>query len=85
MSNIRNVIVICPVPNKSCPVYNELPIGQLFRYLIPWCEENIYIKTNNSDTCVHLNTGMIYTIAYNRQVAPLKPEEQIMICSPKVV
>lgn len=89
--SVRNVISSNKPSDKPYPLFGDIPFGQLFRYVNPWCENNIYmrLRSNNDGllrySSVHLNTGDVYIVQVDRQVTLVAPEEQVIISSPKVV
>jgi len=66
---LRNKVTIGNEYVPRPPEYSSLEVGQLFRYACPWDENNVYMKTNNPDYCLHLNTGILFTVKPDRQVS----------------
>lgn len=76
---MRNQVTTTPISSPHVPTYQTIAVGQMFRYWSPWDEQNIYMKTNNPDYCIHINTGTLYTVKPDRQIVPLKPCEVVTI------
>lgn len=72
---MRNIVKSSNGILQSNPEYQSVPTGTLFRFVEPWCPENIYMKTNNPSYCFHINTGNLFTIKDDKRIVPLYNEE----------